>query len=267
MILFNSKRKKEKFQHTYYQGDLFIAEFPKSGVTWVTTILATLEEIYLNHDYECSKALGFGELYRYISDDSLQIPLSSYRFHVFGGRVVKTHNCWGPQNQRCIYLYRHPGKVMASYWLMLKSQSLINKNMTLEEFCFHKDYGLSAWKKHINSWLYASSPSAVIFFLSYEELLAQASTCIQNICDTFSSAEIGNSLVNRAVQASSRDKMIEAESFMLKHDIRKKFKNKEDYAFVGKQDRGESLAKSIYSLVETMCKEEISILYPSDLSI
>jgi pyrimidine operon attenuation protein/uracil phosphoribosyltransferase len=61
--------------------------------------------------------------------------------------------------------------------------------------------------------------------------------------------------------------MIEAESFMLKHDIRKKFKNKEDWAFVGKQDRGASLAKSIYSLVETMCKEEISILYPSDLSI
>ena len=260
MIFINKKKEKVNFSHTYYQDDLFIAEFPKSGVTWMTTMLAYIEEAHspVSHPGEFERPVGWGIIPRYISDDSIQVPLSPYRSKIFGGRIIKTHSKWEMQHQRCIYLYRHPARVMVSYWVMLKSYGQIDKSMKLETFCLHKDYGLPAWRAHVNSWLHESSLGSVIFFLSYENLEADTAGCMKRICNLFG-IRITNDCLDKAVNASSRAKMIEAQSLVEKMDIRHKEKNAE-YSFIGQQNRGLNDANSIRSLVDNSCSDQLALL-------
>lgn len=268
--MFFKKRKKQNkkaqnFRHQYHQGDFFLAEFPKSGVTWLATLIASLEFAFLCRDeafVNCEKTLlGFGRRTALISDDSLDVELCPVRSEIFGGRVIKTHSECQNYHQRCVYLYRHPGKVMVSYWSMLRAVGIIEKNLSLEDFCLHPEYGLESWKKHIHSWIHLSSYVAVITFLSYEQLCADTAGCLKTILSNFGKT-VSEAQLIRAVHASERPNMLQAERLASENDIRRSIRFDKDYFFVGNSERSTSLAKTIDPIIREVCKEEMNLLYP-----
>ena len=257
--------KKQGNKPLYCQSDLFLAEFPKSGVTWISTLITAIESTvspFFGNAHEKKDATpGFGRLSTLIPDDSLESSLGNAESAIFGGRVIKTHSEWRPCHQRSVYLYRHPGHVMVSYWTMLRAYRDPNASIGLEEFCLHQKFGLPAWKNHINSWINKSSPSATIVFLSYEQLLENTSRCLKNILTAFGRS-ISQDLIDHAVQASDRKKMSEAEQFLIQNDIRYRIRFEKNYRFVGLENRNASLIQSIEPLVKQVCKEELDHLYP-----
>jgi len=258
-------KKYQKFRHQYQQGDFFLAEFPKSGVTWLATLIASLELTYLSRDESLAgngtPLFGYGRRTALISDDSLDVELCPVRSEIFGGRVIKTHSECQVHHQRCVYLYRHPGHVMISYWSMLRAAGVIEKKLTLEEFCLHPSYGLGAWKKHVHSWIHLSSYVAVISFLSYEQLCSDTAGCLKKILSIFGK-EVSEAQLTKAVDASERSNMLQAERLAYENDIRRSARFDKNYYFVGNADRGTSLAKTIDPMIQKICKEEVDFLYP-----
>jgi hypothetical protein len=268
-MFFKKKNKRhkgeQKFRHQYQQGDFFLAEFPKSGVTWLATLTASLESTFLSRDESLvatgKDPFGYGRRTSFVSDDSLDVELCPVRSEIFGGRVIKTHSECQLHHQRCVYLYRHPGHVMVSYWSMLRAAGVIEEKLTLEEFCLHPSYGLGAWKRHIHSWIHLSSYVAVITFLSYEQLCSDTVGCLKKILSIFGK-EVSEVQLTKAVDASERSNMLQAERLAYESDIRRSARFNKDYYFVGNSGRSSSLAKTIEPMIRKLCKEEMDLLYP-----
>ncbi|NER00343.1 MAG: sulfotransferase domain-containing protein, partial [Cyanothece sp. SIO2G6] len=171
-----------KRQYIPSQSDLFIVEFPKSGVTWLNTILANIELTIFNESdgSRYKKTVVFGNLESFISDIHVGYPCE-YRSLIFGGRLIKSHSKATREMHRLVYLYRHPLNVMKSYYRMQKGYNLIPNELSFIDFVHESKMGIDAWKEHINSWIFSSSPSQRICFLSYECLKDKTHGCIQNI--------------------------------------------------------------------------------------
>ena len=251
--------------HKYFQDDLFLAEFPKSGVTWLSTIIANLEIQSSNYDEMGSahaKNVGFGVLPSFISDDSLATPLSLYKSKLLGGRIIKTHSPWLSRHGRVIYLYRHPAYVMSSYWSMLRAYNQIDHTISLLAFCRDENRGLSAWKNHIKSYLYSSSPASTIAFLSYEEMIQDPIKSVSRIISLFTARDCASQL-RSAINFSSREYMALAEESAIANDLRYQVRFSKDYTFVGKSLRSDKAVESILPLVSAKCEKELSFLYGS----
>jgi len=258
-------KKEKEFQHHYQQSDFFLAEFPKSGVTWLSNLVTALELMQTYRGVTSLESqripIGHGMRTSIVSDDTLPVDLCPVRSKIFGGRMIKTHSENRPYHQRCVYLYRHPGQVMASYWSMLIAEGVIEKKITFEKFCLHPLYGLRAWKKHIQSWIHHSSYVAVIAFISYEALCLDAVSALRSILSIFG-VQIPEATLNEAVLISDRAVMQQAEQFAHQNDIRRAVRFDKKYQFIGNSGRSLELASTIDAMVQEICQEELSLLYP-----
>ncbi|MEA5575026.1 sulfotransferase domain-containing protein [Anabaena sp. UHCC 0451] len=242
------------------QSDLFIVEFPKSGVTWLTNILANVELLTtsdISPSFQCGKPISFGNRESFISDIHVGYP-SNYYSHIFGGKLIKSHAKMTSDIQRLIYLYRHPVSVMKSYYRMCKGYQTISNQITFSEFVRDSNMGVEAWKQHIRSWLFDSRVSQRIFFVSYENLVDNTSLYIEQIYQFFGIYALPQHIIEEAIQISSYENMKILETNRREIDLRFKWRFDNNYKFIkGSTEENLDNEQEAVEYIRLQCLEEL----------
>lgn len=228
-------------------SDTFIVEFPKSGVTWLSTILANVALI----ESKKKEVATFASAHMYIPDIHISRDIEDLPYNRPPVRLIKSHSEGNIHYKNIIYLSRRPECVMKSYF-EFSNNIAFNRFSDFRKFCLSPVFGLPAWRRHVNSWLRESDISTRIFCLRYEDLLKSPDREIQDISDFFG-WEFSCDAVRRAVSISTREAMIADEARYSSRNPR------HDFKFVGSKPR-ERGDEWLEEEVRRTCRKELSLL-------
>jgi hypothetical protein len=186
-------------------SDILLASYPKSGNTWMRFIWANIVSLMELEGREID--------FEYLNT----ALVAEYDSHSYGDvefdclpRVVKTHYPYDNKafgENRSIYIVRHPGDVMLSYyeWIDAQGKNEVTGG-SLKHFIQNKEYGMPAWCEHVKDWV----PRADVV-VRYEDLKDDAVGVVSHIRSTFELNHIQGFVIERAVDRSSFGEMKEKE--------------------------------------------------------
>lgn len=146
--------------------DIYIVEFPKSGITWLSTIIANINLLESNEKIK----ITFYNLQQYIPDIHSTRTINYFPLWSFPKfRFIKSHDTYNKNYKHVIYLVRDPIKVMNSYFIFAKELKIFNG--TIDDFVKHPLFGIKSWIDHIESWLNKGVTDQKIHLIKYEDLL------------------------------------------------------------------------------------------------
>lgn len=187
-------------------SDIYIVEYPKGGITWFSTIVANINLIESNNKqratyYNIQQLIPDIHMNRNILDEPMwDIPRC---------RFIKSHHEWCPYYNHIIYLVRNPVSVMNSYF---HYTTMLNQfTGTFEEFVKDKNFGLEAWKSHVESWLLRGDSSQRVHMLKYEDLQENPNKTMKNLYKNLGFI-IQDDIINKAIELSSFGSMKQDES-------------------------------------------------------
>lgn len=192
--------------------DVYLVEFPKSGITWLSTIIANIN---LLESKEKIQATYFN-LHQYIPDihtcsNLSYAPLWSFpRF-----RFIKSHDVYNQKYNFVIYIIRDPYRVMNSYY-NFKLQ-LGDFNGTFEDFVKNPKYGIKAWLKHVDSWLSKGVTNQKIHLVKYEDLLTQPYEELKKIYNNLG-LNVEDQNIKKSIDLSNMSNMKLYENVHKKHN-------------------------------------------------
>lgn len=235
---------------SYYRAtDLFVIDFPKSGVTWLSTLLANLILIKNRSDM---KATFFNISSQLILDTDIEGVAkceASWKWPPY--RILKSHSAYNPLFLHVIYLVRHPYRVMDSYYRFYQDYG--RTLPSFETFVLDNEYGIYAWKRHIKSWLNNTSQQQRFHLIRYEDLRKETffELCelIENLGWEFSKQEIDN-----AIELSLIKNMKASESLYRKRNPRYTM----NMINSGKTETHDH--SSIVKMIEDVCHDELKML-------
>jgi len=205
---FNDKVELLRYRHilpsNMRHDDLYIVEFPKSGITWLSTIIANtcfLEE-GMNKEathYNLEQIIGDIHVTEFIGVNS-----SVYPYH----RIIKSHTEYNPYYRHVIYIIRNPFSVMNSYYNYLVSNKLFKGNF--ESFVRDSDFGISKWKKHVESWVIPKR-NLKLHLIRYEDLIDTPDETIANLYRNLG-WKINDSIKKEALELSCFEHMKELDN-------------------------------------------------------
>lgn len=208
------------------QDDVYLVEFPKSGVTWLSFILSN---IYIRLENKNEKEfVTFYNLTKYVYElDALFNK--AFMSKSVEKRFIKSHSLYNPFYLMVIYLLRNPFDVMVSYYNYMSDQGW---NGSFIKFVKSKEHGIYAWKNHVNNWLLNTEIfySNTIHLLKYEDLLRDTFTEIKSIFYNLG-LNISDDIIKNAIYDSSLENMKKSEEFYRRHSFNYKV------SFVGKKNK------------------------------
>ncbi|QWD28816.1 sulfotransferase domain-containing protein [Polynucleobacter paneuropaeus] len=144
--------------------DLYLVSFPKSGTTWVNFLVANINAMMSNQVrkvtyYNINDFVPDIHLSRSLPDPSLPFP---------GFRFIKSHSVLNIYYCNVVYIIRDPRDTLLSYYHFTSKLGLYSGS--LSDFLKHKEFGIHAWVRHVNSWFNLSPASLNFMFLKYEDL-------------------------------------------------------------------------------------------------
>lgn len=176
------------------QGDdIYIASYPKSGVTWLQHAL-------------CGMIYGMDVRLTPDSLVNMLIPdTHSNKYYLRTGRpvVFKTHALPQKNMKRVIHLVRDGRDVLASYHAMMKN---LGRKISLKEMIIDKK-GLFPcdWGTHARNWM--SNPyNAEIIRISYEELKKEDGETFKKIA-SFIGVQLSDERIAEIVEQSKFEEM------------------------------------------------------------
>ena len=180
-------------------NDLYIVEFPKSGITWLSTIIANtcfLEE-GINKEsthYNIEQLIGDVHQNKTISDINYHFP-----YH----RIIKSHDNYNPYYRHVIYLVRNPFSVMISYYHFTLSNKYFDG--TFHDFIRSEKFGVKSWVRHVESWL-TPQKALKLHCLKYENLIDDPLETIKNLYINLG-WKIEENKIMQSIKLSSFDNM------------------------------------------------------------
>jgi Sulfotransferase domain len=229
--------------------DIYLVEFPKSGVTWLSHLLGSTENLLVSSNV---KVTIFNN-HKYIPDIH---QLRGSKIRRFLDRTfIKSHSEFNPYYFFIVYLIRNPVDVMISFYNFKLDHGY---KQSFDVFLQDKRCGVSAWKRHVNSWHYKSVGEQKMHFIRYEDLVENPSQEIQKIYDNLG-VEITDLMLSEAVSLSSIDVMKASEEHYRKHNP--------NYTvnFVGREGKKVSKAgcsQAALDYILTELRDEIECFYP-----
>jgi len=203
--------------------DVYIVEFPKSGITWLSTLITNVNLLESNEKVNTT----FYNIHQYVPDIHTSKDLHSEPLWSFPKyRFIKSHDQYNKKYNFVIYLIRDPYRVMNSYYLFMTQ--LGSFNGTFEEFVKHPKYGVKAWLNHINSWLKRGATAQRIHLVKYEDLVDRPYDMIQNIYTNLG-ISISSENINKAISLSNVISMKKTEELNNLNNP-----NNDGFIFVGK---------------------------------
>lgn len=231
-------------------SDLYIVEYPKSGVTWLSILLANSALISSNR----LERATFSTKQLYVPDIHINRHICAPVYDTPPQRMIKSHSLYNKNYIFVIYLVRHPFTVMQSFYTYLIG---LNVNLpSFEEFIFTTKYGLPAWKKHINSWLNRPNNGKLLYLVRYEDMIKDPNLEIDKISQNLG-WNLPKNAIDEAVKISSKEVMSRQEYLYAKHNPRYslKFVGSSMQLFMSEDERD-----CLYQQVEDYCASELKLL-------
>lgn len=228
-------------------SDLFVTEFPKSGVTWLTSLMANVAMIKSGLKTHAT----FYNITQYVSDihmsrDVGESPLSWPPF-----RIIKSHSEYNPFYVHVVYLVRHPSRVMESYYrfLTMHGESL----PSYEEFLRSERLGVPAWRRHVRSWLSRDEQAQRLHLVRYEDLKADAVHQLNLLFENLG-LEVDQAIVAEAVGRSQLESMKKSEELFASKNPRYSM------TFVGDGRATVDTDDKHFAFIAGECREELEML-------
>jgi len=191
--------------YTFFDDDIFLVSYPKSGNTWTRFLLANLVHADRTVDLRTIERL-VPELY--INDD---VELA----RAPRPRILKTHNAFDPRYRRVIYVVRDPRDVAVSYFHYAKKMGRSPDDETIEAFVERFILGrvdtFGSWGQNVGSWLGAREGQGDFIVVRYEDLIEDAMAQLDRIAE-FLGQPRDRDRLERAIELSSVDRLRSLES-------------------------------------------------------
>ncbi len=181
------------------QDDVYLVEFPKSGVTWLSFILANI----IQKLSETPGNINFFNFTQYIPDVNYSKNIGNTR-NTLGFRIIKSHAKYNPFYVHVILLVRNPFNVMLSYYKYLSQLNVIDTDFS--KFLRNSKFGLQCWVEHTESWLRRGRGGHRLQIVRYEDLSQDTFKTTKYIFDTLG-VELDEEILNDSIACSSFDEM------------------------------------------------------------
>jgi hypothetical protein len=187
--------------------DVFIVEFPKSGITWFSTMLTNLLCLLNNRDI----AITHYNIQQFIpAFDRRGCNIGPPLFEYPGYRFLKSHSRYSPKYRQVIYLLRNPYSVMQSYYRHEIRRWAFSGS--LEHFIEDKQRGIESYKKHVESWLMSNVSPTRLHLIRYEDLRARPLTELLELSKNLGLDGVSQDIAEKAISRSEIEKMRESEA-------------------------------------------------------
>jgi hypothetical protein len=228
-------------------NDVYLVEFPKSGITWLSCLLANAALSESGRPEVASYAAA----HQFVPDIHVTRNVGRMPYERPPVRLIKSHAEFNPSYIFVIYLVRHPLSVMKSRYRFMRE---VHGNTfgTFDDFCKNTKWGLNAWKRHVNSWLVGKVSAQRLHLVRYEDLLSNASQELRFISRNFG-WNLQEESILRAVSLSSIKEMRASEEFYQARNPKYRMK------FVGGLNEFD-VSRDAVALVESTCEKELAIL-------
>ncbi len=205
------------------KDDIWLSSFPRSGNTWFRNILASiygisqdrLDIVDLCNIHRLVPSLGLNDLSEAWVNDVLP-------------RFVKTHKNYWPvlfaAPRRTLLLVRDPRASAVSYYKLCCSSTILNLNLSFDQFLRHRKFGLEAWARHYRTW--QPHATSIIYF---EDLRNDTANVVARGLGELG-LQFPPELIQAAVEHSSIDRMRELEASV---GVRDPSRFKEGFRTVG----------------------------------
>jgi Sulfotransferase domain len=174
-------------------GDVFIASYPKSGVTWLRHMT-----ISLLYGMDASKTPN-------IIVNTIFPDLHKLKYYLRTGKpaIFKTHDLPRPEMKKVVHLVRDGRDVMSSYHAMLDNEG---HDIPMERMISHAEGMYPCdWSRHCEEWL-KNPYQAEILRISYEDLINRTEQTLSRYCE-FVGIEADADLIRETIQNSTFSKM------------------------------------------------------------
>lgn len=231
-------------------SDIFLVEYPKSGITWVSTILANASLISSGREERAT----FASSRHFVPDVHIHNRIGPRLYERPLNRFAKSHDLYNPSYPNIIYIARNPVNVLISYYNYKRMHN--SRVPSFWKFCMSNKFGIPAWRKHINSWLKGPVNGRPIFLLKYEDLLLDPENVMQNL-SKFYGWNLSPEVINESIRSSSKNLMSSQEQFYSNHNPR------HSITFVGKnfEDLSKNeLEKEFKEAILSECNSEAKLL-------
>ena len=187
--------------------DVFIVEFPKSGITWFSTMLGNLLCL-LNHR---DTAITHYNIQQFIpACDRRGVNIGPPLFEYPGYRFLKSHSRYNSKYRQVIYLLRNPFSVMQSYIHHETRRGAFEGS--LEHFIEDKQRGIESYKKHVESWLMNDISPNRLHLVRYEDLRARPLAELMELSKNLGLDRVDQNMVENAISRSGIENMRQSET-------------------------------------------------------
>lgn len=231
-------------------SDLYIVEFPKSGITWFTTILVNSFLLQSNikiraTHYNLEQFIGDIHQSRNISENNI--------FPYY--RLIKSHDIYNPYYRHVVYLIRNPFSVMNSYYLFTAYRNRFKGSFS--EFIDHPKFGIQKWIEHVDSWI---NPKKEMKFhlVKYEDLHDNAFLVMKNLFINLGLG-IDDAIVENAIEKSSFNNMKKDDNHY------RNFSPYRKYDFVREGQKKSKIDEKCKKSIENRAKNILKKIYPEYL--
>ena len=231
-------------------SDFYICEFPKSGITYLTVLLANA---FLSaNDYRARAT--FSSVRNYIVDLCAAEHVESLLFNDPPVRFYKTHSIFSPLFIHSIYLVRHPVDVMVSNLRYARGRDWWSED-DLDSFLEHPVFGVKAWCCHVDSWLLENrflSDVMFVHLVRYEDLVADPASILGELNKNFG-WNLPESAITEAVLLASRQSMRDQE------DQYRRYNPNHEFEFVSKEEQS-VISGGLSERIIASCVSQLQLL-------
>lgn len=187
----------------FRRDDVFIASYPRSGNTWLRTILVNI----LASDKEFTPELRAA----LIPDMSIRNVL--YLRKLASPRLIKTHSWYQKKFTRVVYLARDGRDVLVSFYHYLITRN--NKSESFSEFFdkYMNGYYGQRWHENVESWIVRGRTNLGprILIVKFEDLKKDTFNTTKLVTN-FIGIKTNSETIENAIQQSSIEQMRDIES-------------------------------------------------------